>query len=117
MTATDILRLAGELPERETNRLAHALGWPDLYRLREQDRPRYVVGGVRWDKPYRNHYTLGAAHPLDQWAAVEAAGLVRRADINPPQVTFIVTPLGQAVLRARLQAEIASMQMACAEAS
>ena len=117
MTATDILRLAGALTDTETDRLAHALGWPDTYQIRSPRTPDSTLKRVKWDAPYRNRYTLGAAHPLDQWVAVEAAGLVRRAGTSSPQVTFIVTTLGQAVLRTRLQAEIASAQMAHAEAS
>ena len=62
MTATDLLRLAGALTDTEVNRLAHALGWPDLHQLRGPHSPA-LLAGIRWGNPYRNHYSCGRASP------------------------------------------------------
>lgn len=103
MNATDLLRLAGALTETEVNRLAHALGWPDLHLspLSPKDLTK-----VKWDHPIRNRYSLGASHPVEQWVALEATNLVKRISTGAEPVTFVVTPLGQLVARLRLEAHV-----------
>ena len=108
MNATDLLRLAGALTETEVNGLAHALGWPDLYQLRNPPSPD-LLAGIRWNNPHRNHYNCGAAFPFDEWKPAFDAGLVERALSTGPGATFLVTPLGHAVVTLRLRAEIASI--------
>ena len=100
-TTADIMRLASALTEPELDRLAHALGWPKLFAIRCRR-----FGNPKWKYPSRRYYCewhRGADDP--DWAAVRAAGLA-----TPRQAgggtTWTVTPLGQAVVRVRLQAEI-----------
>jgi hypothetical protein len=110
MTATDLLRLAGALTDTEVNRLAHALGWPDLHQLRGPHSPA-LLAGIRWGNPYRNHYSCGPGFPLEEWAPTFEAGLVERAQSTGPGVTFTVTPLGYAVVAVRLRAEIVNADL------
>lgn len=101
----DILRLAAALTAGETDRLAHALGWPKLYAIQSGR-----FGRPKWLHPFRRYYCApgGADHP--EWAAVHAAGLATPRDNMGPGTTWTVTPLGQAVVRVRLQAEIERMR-------
>ena len=98
----DLLRLAEALSEEEVDKMAHALGWPDLPTV-ARDR----VGKVCWANPRRNHFAADWSDGV--WSDVLARGLAKRIRAPEPfeqDAWYKVTPLGQVVLRMRLRAAI-----------
>lgn len=103
--AADLVSLAAALSDRDTDRLAHALGWPDTYQIRARDR----LGRIKWSNPYRRHYVANGEPDDPEWRDVRAAGLAYPRDggkMRPDMTVWTVTPRGQAVVRLRLLAEI-----------
>jgi hypothetical protein len=61
-------------------------------------RPYSWVGGLRWSKPYRNHFVAGDDH-VATWRALVGAGLAkeyRAGDLTGGMPAFLVTDSGRA---------------------
>lgn len=87
------------MPGKAVDKLAHALGWPDRLNV---GRPRSVV---RWANPRRNRWTGSDADP--EWLWAQQYGLARLVLVGEGAMQWsqwLVTPLGQAVVRLRLLA-------------
>jgi hypothetical protein len=96
------LKLAAQLDEATINKMAHALGWPDLLTIAAQ---RGALHRVKWRNPFRNHY---AGYKTDrEWdlaCQLGVAEVYRESDETFKYTGYRVTDLGRAVVRLRLQA-------------
>lgn len=83
------------MPAPVVDKLAHALGWPDLLNVGRPGRQ------PRWANPYRNHWSGSAEDPQWQWAQQRGlAELVTSGEWSE----WKVTRRGRAVVRLRLLA-------------
>lgn len=104
LSPADMLKLAASLSEDLVSRMAHAVGWPKPYEIRNAKKRLELSA----KEPYRNHYT---GHPGDVWQAGVEAGVVAITGRDTPSAegvltTYTVTPAGLCALRLRLGAEI-----------
>lgn len=103
MIGADLLVGAANLSSEETNVMAHALGWPDLYHIRAQR----SCGRIRWRNPYRNYYVCPVRSATWEYLRdIHFAEGPEPHDSYPDGGIWRVTAFGQRMLRLRLQAEI-----------
>lgn len=119
-SAPTLLGMAAALTVAQLDRAAHALGWPGAYAI--TNRGGKLRKHVKWRHPFRNYYFCSATD--DAWlllqkhglAEVEPSRIALAGDPTPPtNVYWRLTPLGIAVVRARLQAEIDAARLLARE--
>lgn len=97
----ELLTLAAGLSRAQTDKMAHALGWPDTLNVGR----RRGRGPTKWTHPYRNGWSGSPEDP--DWAGAAHIGLAvlsSRGNEIDPYARWAVTPLGMRAVRLRLEA-------------